>query len=77
MTQEGLEIVSNDRIPLTDSLRPLWNQLQVITSLEASRGLSKELDEFKDKYWDILREEFSSGVGTDHDFMCIVARKPL
>lgn len=75
MALEGLELVAHDRIPVRDSLRTQLNQLQILALSGVQPGLSPVIDDFRDRYTEMLKEEFNRGVSTAQDFIGIIARK--
>ena len=74
MREEGLNIVAYDRIPVRDSLRTQLNQVQYLALSDVPVGASKTIDDFRGEYMGMLKEEFSRGVSTAQDFICIVAQ---
>ncbi|ORY11852.1 S-adenosyl-L-methionine-dependent methyltransferase [Clohesyomyces aquaticus] len=76
MTENGLQVAAEDRIRVRASMLPQMNELHLISLMDVQPGLSKAIDDFRDKYMEKLKEEYSNGVSTIDGFITVVGQKP-
>jgi hypothetical protein len=76
MVTKGLEIVVEERIHVRPSLLMQMNELHLLSIVDVAPGLSKPVDDFKERYFDMLAEDSAKGIATVDAFIVIVARKP-
>lgn len=77
MVSSGLEIVAEDRIQMKPSMLTQMNELHLLAMMDVPTGLSKAIDEFKEKYLEALEEEYRKGVSSLDGFICVVGRKRI
>jgi hypothetical protein len=73
----GLEIIAEDRFQTKLSMLTQMNELHLLAMMDVPAGLSKSVDEFKEKYLEDLAEENQKGVSSIDGFICVVGRKPI
>ena len=80
MSREGLEVVTEDRIPVPDAYRMLFNLSHLMTLEDVVPTHSTGSTDFgkSSSLLEALRPEFlNNGVSIDQSFVCVVARRPL
>lgn len=77
MIKNGFEVVVEERIKVRPSILPQINDLHLISIDDVPRGLSPAVDEYREKYFETLKDEYRKGVATMDGFVCVVGRKPL
>ncbi|KAF2187593.1 hypothetical protein K469DRAFT_704495 [Zopfia rhizophila CBS 207.26] len=77
MASLGLEIIAEDRFQTKRSMLTQMNELHLLAMMDIPAGLSKPVDEFKEKYLEDLAEENQKGVSSIDGFICVVGRKPI
>jgi hypothetical protein len=77
MVRNGLEIVVEERIRVRPSLLMQMNELHLMSLVDIAPGLSEPVDDFKERYFDVLSEDSAKGIATVDVFIVVVARKPL
>jgi len=75
MTSVGLQVLAEDRIPTKPSLLPQMNDLHLLALTDIPKGLSPVVDEFREKHFQKLQEEYQRGTSTIDGFICVVGRK--
>lgn len=76
-TKAGLDVITEDRIKTRNSMLTQMNELHLLSMMDIQEGLSKAVDEFKDKHLDTLTDDFAHGVTSVDGFITIVGKKPL
>lgn len=75
MARNGLLVEVEEKIQVRPSMLPQMNELHLISLLDVPLGVSKPIDEFRQKHFEGLKQEYSQGVSTIDGFICIVGKK--
>jgi len=80
ISDESLDVIADDRIPVPDQYRMLFNLSHLITLEDVVKAHAPDIAELSEgnKMLETLKSEFlDNGVSIDQSFICIVARRPL
>ena len=78
VSQAGFEIVANERIPVPDAYRMMFNLSHLITfeDVTATHAATPAMSEYRDSMFEDLKAEFLQGnTSIDQTFVCLVARR--
>ena len=80
ISEAGLEVVANDRIPVLDAHRMLFNLSHLMTfeDVAVAHAASSEAFSEGSEMLETLKSEFlHKGVSIDQSYVCVTARRPL
>ncbi|KAH7072300.1 hypothetical protein BKA63DRAFT_544623 [Paraphoma chrysanthemicola] len=77
MVAKKLELVVEERYQTRPSLLMQMNELHLLSLVDIATGLSKPVDDFKERYFDMLAKDSARGIATVDAFIVVVAKKPL
>ena len=76
MASNGLTVIAEDRIKVRNSLLQQMNELHLLSLMDVPEGLSRSIDEFRDRHLQSLVQEYANGVSAVDGFICVVGKKP-